>query len=65
MGQDNNHLRLDLQGKDRKIIKSVAFFAPENWFNLYEDEQYNFLIQPVENEWNGVRSTEARLIDIT
>ena len=65
MGKDNNHLRLDLQGKDRKIIKSVAFFAPENWFNLYEDEQYNFLIQPVENEWNGVRSTEARLIDIT
>ncbi|MBQ6409887.1 single-stranded-DNA-specific exonuclease RecJ [Candidatus Saccharibacteria bacterium] len=65
MGQDQNHLRLDLQGKDHKIIKSVAFFAPKNWFNLYEDEEYNFLIKPIENEWNGVRSTEARLIDIT
>ncbi len=64
MGQDQNHLRLDLQGKDHKIIKSVAFFAPENWFSLYDDEAYNFLIKPVENEWNGVRSTEARLIDI-
>lgn len=64
MGQDQNHLRLDLQGKDHKIIKSVAFFAPENWFNLYDDEAYNFLIKPVENEWNGVRSTEARLLDI-
>lgn len=64
MGQDQNHLRLDLQGKDHKIIKSVAFFAPENWFNLYDDEAYNFLIKPVENEWNGIRSTEARLIDI-
>lgn len=64
MGQDQNHLRLDLQGKDKKIIKSVAFFAPEKWFNLYEDESYIFLIKPVENEWNGVRSTEARLVDI-
>ncbi|MDO5480486.1 MAG: single-stranded-DNA-specific exonuclease RecJ [Candidatus Saccharibacteria bacterium] len=64
MGQDQNHLRLDLQGKDHKIIKTVAFFAPENWFSLYDDEAYNFLIKPVENEWNGVRSTEARLIDI-
>ena len=64
MGEDQNHLRLDLQGKDQKIIKSVAFFAPENWFNLYEDETYNFLIRPVENEWNGVRSVEARLLDI-
>ena len=64
MGQDQNHLRLDLKAKDQKTIKSVAFFAPENWFNLYEDEKYNFLIKPVENEWNGVRSVEARLIDV-
>ena len=64
MGEDQNHLRLDLRGKDGKIIKSVAFFAPKNWFNLYDDQTYNFLIQPTINEWNGVRSVEARLIDV-
>lgn len=63
MGKDQNHLRLDLK-KGQKTIKSVAFFAPKDWFNLYEDESYNFLIKPTENEWNGVRSVEARLIDI-
>lgn len=65
MGDKNQHLRIDLRGKDGKIIKCVAFFAPEEWFSLYDDEQYNFFIKPVENEWNGVRSIEARLIDIT
>lgn len=64
MGEDQNHLRLDLRAKDGKIIKSVAFFAPKNWFNLYDDQPYNFLIQPTLNEWNGVRSVEARLIDV-
>ena len=64
MGKDQNHLRLDLKAKDHKTIKSVAFFAPKDWFSLYEDEKYNFLIKPTENEWNGVRSIEARLIDI-
>ena len=64
MGEEQNHLRLDLRGKDNKIIKSVAFFAPKNWFNLYDDQAYDFLIQPTLNEWNGVRSVEARLLDV-
>ena len=64
MGDKGQHLRLDLRGKDGKILKCVAFFAPENWFNLSADESYNFFIKPVENEWNGVRSVEARLIDV-
>ncbi|MBR3324239.1 single-stranded-DNA-specific exonuclease RecJ [Candidatus Saccharibacteria bacterium] len=64
MGEDGSHLRLDLKGKDGKIIKTIAFSAPKGWFNLYDDEQYNFLIQPTENRWNGVRSLEARLINI-
>ena len=64
MGEDQNHLRLDLKAKDHKTIKSVAFFTPKDWFSLYKDEKYNFLIKPTENEWNGVRSIEARLIDI-
>lgn len=64
MGDKGQHLRLDLRGRDGKIIKCVAFFAPEKWFKLNDFDSYNFLIKPVENEWNGVRSVEARLIDI-
>lgn len=65
MGDKNQHLRLDLKDKNDRTIKCVAFFAPEKWLNgLHEDENYDFLIKPVENEWNGTRSVEAHLVDI-
>ncbi|MDO4507874.1 MAG: single-stranded-DNA-specific exonuclease RecJ [Candidatus Saccharibacteria bacterium] len=64
MGKDNKHLRLDVKGKDKKSLKCVAFFAKEPWFNLNQDEPHNLLIEPVINEFNGIRSAEARLIDI-
>ena len=65
MGDKNQHLRLDLKDKNGRIIKCVAFFAPDKWLNnLYSDEYYDFLIKPVENEWNGTRSVEARICDI-
>ena len=64
MGADGTHLRLDLKGKDGKIIKAVAFSAPEGWFNLSDSEPHTFLIQPTVNEWNGTRSVEIRLLDV-
>lgn len=65
MGDKNQHLRLDLRDKNDRAIKCIAFFAPEKWLNgLYRDEKYDFLIKPVENEWNGTRSVEARICDI-
>lgn len=64
MGDKGQHLRLDIRGKDGKIIKLVAFFAPEKWFTLMEEDQCDFLIHPLENEWNGVRSVEGRLLDV-
>ena len=64
MGDKNQHLRVDIRGKDGKIIKLVAFFAPERWFTLSEVDECDFLIRPIENEWNGVRSVEGRLLDV-
>lgn len=64
MGDQGQHLRLDLKGRDGKIIKCVAFFAPDHWLTLADDLSYDFLIKPVANEWRGTRSIEARLIDI-
>ncbi|MDO4612251.1 MAG: single-stranded-DNA-specific exonuclease RecJ [Candidatus Saccharibacteria bacterium] len=64
MGKDKNHLRLDVKGKDKKPFKCVAFFAPEKWFNLDQETTHSLLIRPEINEFRGVRSAEARLIDI-
>ena len=66
MGAERNHLRLDLKDKNGKYLKLVAFFAPEKWLQL--DPQYD-RIEPVikltENDFNGVKSVEARLLDLT
>ena len=65
MGADQDHLRLDLRDKNGKYLKLVAFFAPEKWFTL--DPTYD-RIEPIikltENDFNGVKSVEARLLDL-
>lgn len=66
MGADRNHLRLDLRDKNGKTLKLVAFFAPEKWFNLDPDyDRIEPIIKLTENEWSGVKSVEARLLDLT
>lgn len=64
MGSEGQHLRLDVKDKNSHILKLVAFFAPEEWLNLDYDAKVEPLIKLTENEFNGVRSVEARIIDI-
>ena len=65
MGAERNHLRLDLRDKNGKYLKLVAFYAPEKWLNL--DPQFDRiepLVKLIENDFNGVKSVEARICDI-
>lgn len=65
MGAERNHLRLDLRDAHGKYLKVVAFFAPEQWLSL--DPQFDRiepLVKLTENDFNGVKSVEARLVDL-
>ena len=64
MGAEGQHLRLDVKGKDGKILKLVAFYAPENWLRIEPGEQLDVTIKLIENEWNGTRSVEGHIVDI-
>ena len=65
MGAERNHLRLDLRDRHGKILKCLAFFAPEKWLNLDPAfDRIEPLVKFAENDFNGVKSLEARLIDI-
>ena len=64
MGTENQHLRIDIKGKDGQIIKLIAFFAPEEWLKLDYDDKIEPIVQLMENEFNGVRSVEARILDL-
>lgn len=66
MGADRNHLRLDLRDKTGKYLKLIAFYAPEEWLNL--DPAYDRIepiVKLIENDFNGIKSCEARLLDLT
>ena len=64
MGTENQHLRIDVKGKDGKTIKLIAFFAPKHWLSLNNDDRIEPIVQLMENDFNGVRSTEARILEI-
>ena len=65
MGADRNHLRLDLRDKNGKYLKLVAFFAPEKWLQIDPNiDKIEPLVKFVENDFNGVKSLEARIVDI-
>lgn len=67
MGADRNHLKLDLRDKNGKYLKLVAFYAPENWLNLDPDDpmlKIEPLIKLTENDFNGVKSVEAHIVDL-
>lgn len=65
MGAERNHLRLDLKDKNGKYLKLVAFFAPEKWLQIDPNiDKIEPLVKFVENDFNGVKSLEARIVDI-
>ena len=64
MGDQGQHIRIDLRGDDGIILKCIAFSAPSEWFSLDNFDPHDFIIKPIINEWNGVRSVEATIIDV-
>ena len=65
MGAERNHLRLDLRDKQGKYLKAIAFYAPEKWLQIDpEFDQIELLVKLSENDFNGVKSVEARIIDL-
>ena len=45
-------------------MKLVAFGAPEAWRRVENGERVSALVQVEENEWNGLRSVEGRILDL-
>ena len=64
MGADQNHLRLDIKDYQGKTLKLIAFFAPEKWLNLDYETKIEPIIKLTENDFNGVKSVEAQIVDI-
>ena len=64
MGAEGKHLRLLVRGNDARMMKLVAFNAPEKWRAFPSGGEANLLVNLEENEWNGTRSVEGRILDL-
>ena len=64
MGAEGQHLRVLARGEDGKSIKLVAFNAPEEWLELRSGGRANLWVVLTENEWNGIRSVEGRILKL-
>ncbi|MBP7775256.1 MAG: DHH family phosphoesterase, partial [Candidatus Saccharimonas sp.] len=61
MGNDGQHLKLSLQDYLGGGLDVVAFSADESWF-VEPGEVVSVCIQPLLNEWRGVKRVEGRLV---
>ena len=64
LGAEAQHLRLLVRGDDGKMMKLMAFYASEDWRRIENGERLDILVQVEENEWNGLRSVEGRILDL-
>ncbi len=64
MGAENQHLRLDVKDKSGHILKLVSFYTPEKWFSFDYGTKIEPIVKLTENDFNGVKSVEARILDI-
>ena len=64
MGADDKHLRLMVRGRDEKTLKLVAFNAPERWKKVRQGEGVDLMMSVEENEWNGLRGVEGRILEL-
>ena len=64
MGDNEQHLRLLVRGEDGKLLKMIGFSVPEAWKEIEQGREIDALIRLEENEWNGTRNAEGRILDL-
>lgn len=63
MGDKDQHVKLQLQDVHNNVIAGLAFNAPDHYF-VATGERVDVWCQLGVNEWRGMRSVEARLLEV-
>jgi len=64
MGAHDEHISLRLQGKTDEQLKTVAFYAPEEWLKSCRGQKGDIWVVAMLNEWNGTQNVEGRIVKI-
>ena len=64
LGADGQHVRLLVRDNKGNTMKALAFNAPEDWRRVENGSTVDLYINAEENNWNGLRSVEGRILDL-
>ena len=65
MGKEEQHLRLIVKDDWGNTFKLVAFNAEDDWLDLSSGMQLDIWATLMDNEWNGTRSVEGRILKLS
>jgi len=65
MGDEGQHLRLSVRGEGKRVMKLLAFNAPEAWRRIERGQRVNFWINLEKNEFRGTTSVEGRILKLS
>ena len=64
LGKEKEHIKLNLTQDNKTSYSSVGFWFSNKFNNLENKENFSAVFNIDENNWNGVKSTQLKLLDI-
>lgn len=64
MGGEKQHLALIVEDKAMRQFKLLAFHAPKEWLEIEQGARLNIWMRFSENDWNGARTIEGKILNI-
>jgi single-stranded-DNA-specific exonuclease len=64
VGEDDKHLKLSLKQVNSDVFKAIAFGLGDKLSLIKNKTQFSAVFNIGENNWNGVKSIQLKLLDI-
>ena len=64
VGEDDKHLKLSLKQGNSDVFKAIAFGLGDKLSLIKNKTQFSGVFNIGENNWNGVKSIQLKLLDI-
>jgi single-stranded-DNA-specific exonuclease len=64
VGEDDKHLKLSIKQDNSDVFKAIAFGLGDKLSLIKNKTQFSAAFNIVENNWNGVKSIQLKLLDI-
>ena len=64
MGDEGQHLKMLVTDENGGGMTLLSFYAKKDWFLIQAGEKIDVVVELMENEWQGTRNVEGRIVEI-